>query len=668
MMLPRIKGDESSTRIADNQNKVVHRSKSFSLLSLQAFSKSVSTQHLGRVQSSQHLLISQPLVRPLTNVASDNLKEKGKVLVCSRDDLLSSSCKVLISVLSLLLIPLPFYGLFPYHNGPILSYMKLCWDSLLHINSYAVAVVTLGLSMIISTRNYGAAATTCCKKTDENDLESSVENRVRKFSDFEDIYGNTNASVASPSSTTVLSISFAFWCTPRIAPMFIVLFFALTIVITSHLHIATPSFAWMPLAWGSYSPSYAADLTDALKGLCTQDLRSRRNIPPLCLSEHSWKLLSAGAISSQDAVDVSIVKKGVQYAKTSGGLVVNIMARDVRNEIEPLQQNVEALSKFFPNLAVVIFENDSMDGSREKFMDWRDSSKSYVVDLMECEDAPGCKFGEAHRYEDGFESIDYFKRSAVGSMVRFRQRMNDYILTAPAYQNYTHMLIMDMDLGISVSPLGLLHSLGKAPNNTVASSGRTMFPGSLGTLVVPYDFSAFRPYVTDRNERVVKGHSLFCELMPPGDKWRNQCDAVSSMQLMEVLVGDRLGHDLYRVSSAFNGAVLYPLRDVRESGTKYDWGEDGQRCEHIGFNVGLKREMYVNKKWDMHLNPSHPGGPSGQRAVKQIFRISTVPQLGIVIFLQNVGSMTIFVYSIMTLGMHVVFPSLLILRQSLVKV
>jgi hypothetical protein len=609
--------------------------------------------------------------------------------------------KVALSATTIIAIPVACYGNIPVSTFlAFLQFIKTCWDCLLHVNAYHVGAVTLpfafyfahqggtlpskqsdhrlGFDVFDPSSHPSLPARKMSDYDPTNDLNSAPVRKVsdydlvvaaappsnfappvRKVSDYDPLtdpdFTHNNESILSKilGPDKICSVI----CTPRVVPAFVILFFCIGIVVTSQLHLVAPSIAWMPFAWGTYKVYLPYQLPRALEGLCLKEDQQALHKQPLCLPESSWKTLSAGALSSKNRNDVKTVMQGIEYAQTSGGIIINVMARDIVHAIDPLRRNVEALSRFFPNLAVVVFENDSVDGSRETFLDWGNAAQGYTVDVMQCDEAPDCKFGETHRYEEGFESMDYFKKSAVGSMVRFRQRMNDYILAAPEYKDYSHMMVMDMDLGISLSPLGVLHSLGKAPDNSVVSSGRTLWPGSLGSLAVPYDFSAFRPYVTETNQHVVDIHrNVFCALMPKGDKWRNQCDAISSMQMMEVLAGDRSGDELYRVDSAFNGAVLYPLKDLRESGTKYDSGDDSQRCEHIGFNLGLQNTMYVNPKWDMHLNPSHPGGPSGPRAMKQVYRISVVPQLGIVIFIQNVGSMVAFVYSMMTLGMHVLYP------------
>ena len=40
-------------------------------------------------------------------------------------------------------------------------------------------------------------------------------------------------------------------------------------------------------------------------------------------------------------------------------------------------------------------------------------------------------------------------------------------------------------------------------------------------------------------------------------------------------------------ASAYNGAALYPLAEIARTGARYDAGDDGQRCEHVGLHLGL---------------------------------------------------------------------------------
>ena len=195
------------------------------------------------------------------------------------------------------------------------------------------------------------------------------------------------------------------------------------------------------------------------------------------------------------------------------------------------------------------------------------------------------------------------------------------------YRDHSHMIILDVDLGTSLSPLGLLHTLGldgaPARDHVVTSSSSQVWPGTSRTIIPPYDLSAFRPKGTPGDARVRRMHRAFCDLMPAGDRWRNMCEAYSPMQLFLIqAAADPADHRgrAYEVGSAFNRLALYPLALLRARGAqaRYDAGDDGQRCEHVGFHESLGRTMYVDPKWSMNLRPSRPGGPTGFRAIKTL--------------------------------------------------
>lgn len=542
--------------------------------------------------------------------------------------------KVFTAMFTLVTVPLAFYGYLPGNN--VLEFIKaihIAWDALLHFSVLPIIFTTVPCALYsayVADRGH-----ICSKKRDYIDPSEGDENHRQH-----------------PSCT----IKYCKKLTPNAFAISIILFYSVGVSLTSQFQIIYPSWIWNPFLWGRYRIYRPSDLGSAIDGICLDYVPGDISRTPLCLTEKSWTTLSAEALSSSNIADVRSVMNGISYFhEDSKGLIVNVMSRDTIDAIEPLKKNVEALSKFIPKVSVVIFENDSTDGSRDAFKTWKKEAKGYKVDLIECEDAPDCRYGESHRY-DSTESQDYFHSSAIGSMARFRQKMVDYIIAEPEYAVYSHMMVIDLDLGISISPLGVLHSVGLMPDNPIVSAGRQVWPGSFGTLVPPYDFSAFRATVTKRNEWLVSLHKRFCEIMPPGDRWRNQCDAVSPMHLIQVLTHDRSGSDMYRVDSAFNGATLYPLDLIRKTGAQYDVGDDGQRCEHIGFNVGLKKAMYINPKWAMHISPTKPGGPTGTRAMKNVARIVFTPRLSLLIFSQNVGCMIIVVYSFMTLGMFLFYP------------
>jgi hypothetical protein len=584
-------------------------------------------------------------------------------------------------------IPLSFYCIDPASSSNLAQSLKLVtigWTSLLHVSAWLLMVISAFVAFFMAQEaHHTYCSNSYCTVNASNQKRPKWLPRKIFFFDYD------KKSVSVAQSAIALSIMFSLTC-----------------LIQSNLQMIFPSWAWNPFLWGGYHVYKPGTVAKALDGLCLDlalakkssiysDMETPKEDPAsiikrkstdiisksvddnhlktrfrskadpmssqprpeqLCLSEAKWKELSTDGLSSKIPGDIDTVLRGFQYMKyKSGGIILNVMSRDTVDAIPLLRQNVEGLLPFLSNLSVVVFENDSKDGSREAFYQWSsDVSGKYNVDVMECEDAPGCKFNLDHRDFD--RNKPYETSSAIGRMAEFRQRMVDYILTEPRYENYTHMIVMDLDLGVSLSPLGVVHTLGLLPDNPVASAGRQVWPGSFGTIVPPYDFSAFRVTKTVKNKRLMKLHERFCDLKPKGDRWRNMCDAVSPMHTMLILGLDMLRKEPYMVESAFNGATIYPLQVIRDSKARYDAGDDGQRCEHIGFNLSLQKPFYVNPQWVMHLSPNAPGGPSGSRARKTIRVIARSPVIGPLIFFINFFSTIFFIYSVMTLVMLIVYP------------
>jgi hypothetical protein len=595
----------------------------------------------------------------------------------------SPGARILVALTLLIAPPFLLYNCLPAPTviGNILI-IKNVWDALLRVSCGPVA-----LCVLLSAIYFGPCLLTKCTKCpcnhDNDSTSKACVNTNRLSLRFATWTG------ASPEATKVFFRRVkALFMTLEGLGMLTALALFLPWSICCSMPAAMPSWGWVPMAWFSYRLYPSAELASSLEGLClNQDIHTFRLVRrssssffsglfsfntgiddrshlPLCLTEDSWKFLSSGSLSSTKANDVRSVLKGVQFAQDpSHGLAIAVLARDVVDTLPSFRENVESLSHFFPRLSVVVFENDSRDGSREALRQWVDevevTNRRYQVDLMECEEAKDCKFGKKHRDHDDDEKNAFATSKAVGDMDIYRQRVADYITESPYYADFSHMLVLDLDLGVSISPLGLLHSLGEHPENAVASSGRQLLSGAWGTLDTPYDASAFRPWATETNHWILMLHERWCSIMPPGQRWRNACDATSPFLLFEILRMDRGtsdSGDFYRVESAFNGLVVYPLDLVRESKATYDAGEDGQRCEHIGFNLALKKPMYVNRRWDMHLDPENPGGPTGWRAKNIIDYVTGTPRIFFWLLFVSISSYWAFVHSITTLGVYLVYP------------
>ena len=234
-----------------------------------------------------------------------------------------------------------------------------------------------------------------------------------------------------------------------------------------YLMQAHPSWWWHPFAhlWG-WRAVECTELQPALRGLCATKGGA------MCLSDGAWDLLSGGALSPKRSEDVLHVERGVALAASST-IVVAALARDILSKVELFRLNVEALAPFWKTTEVVVFENDSVDGTREALAAWAAAAVGYTVRVVECEESPGCRLKHG---------IWYHSKQGQNQLAVYRNRLLEDVLLHTSDPK-AHLLVMDVDLGVSISPLGVLHTLGIRPNAAVAASGRSPKPTSVGSLV-----------------------------------------------------------------------------------------------------------------------------------------------------------------------------------------
>ena len=87
--------------------------------------------------------------------------------------------------------------------------------------------------------------------------------------------------------------------------------------------------------------------------------------------------------------------------------------------------------------------------------------------------------------------------------------------------------------------------------------------------VMPYDISAFRPDPALFSPRLIALHEEFCRVAGgDGGFDRATCDFASPVHVAGVRAADQGHRDgaPYGVASAFNGAALYPLEQLRITG------------------------------------------------------------------------------------------------------
>lgn len=262
------------------------------------------------------------------------------------------------------------------------------------------------------------------------------------------------------------------------------------------------------------------------------------------------------------------VKKGKKIASQSK-LVICGLARDIHKQLEKTIPRLEFIGKQFKKYKIIIFENDSSDGTRDLIKKWASKNKNVI--LLDCCDEGDCdcRLKEKQSYENDILAQDRIER-----MSRFRNKYLDVV--KQKYNDYDWMLVADLDLEGKSSIDGLMHSLTFDEYDAIAMNGRCGVPGLLGNATMAYDAMAYIDINdTCSNKKHVKHRDLVKKLLQMNYKISKTKDG-----------------KITSVNSAFNGMALYRLSKIKDAQYVPMGG-----CEHIGFHYSVPMRMGINKEW-----------------------------------------------------------------------
>lgn len=246
-------------------------------------------------------------------------------------------------------------------------------------------------------------------------------------------------------------------------------------------------------------------------------------------------------------------------------IVICGLARDTALSLDIMMQRLEKTGKLFKDYKVIIFENDSVDGTRKKLKTWQQCNQH--VTLLEC-GVPDCKLGNKPLYEYGL--------IGGGRIQRMAQFRNYYLqVVQNKFSDFDYMMIVDMDLKGPWSNDGIAHTVAQKEWDAVAAFGLHSFPGTAGMVLTVYDALAYvskEGSYTDPQDFVINYFKM------------NFYD----------LLGIQKGDPMIPVKSAFSGFALYKINSIK--GSSYF----GNICEHIG----LHKQMAQNGHDKLFINPS----------------------------------------------------------------
>lgn len=256
-------------------------------------------------------------------------------------------------------------------------------------------------------------------------------------------------------------------------------------------------------------------------------------------------------------------------------LAVTILARDCEHSLPSNIERIDQLEQYFLSCPVIVYENNSQDGTKALLQAWSERNPNVTAILEETNDTANDDFHIQVPFPD--KSI-----ARISKMVRLRNRLLDEAKKLP---HIDYLLMLDIDIE-SFIPSQIVQALLSAPS----------YWGGLfanGASYMQYSDHVIRHFLQyDSYAYVDEG----VDVMKSGQWVINHDYHVVTASRMTWKLNR---HEFLPCYSAFNGLGIYRWEAIK--GLRYDILQtpelkDKQACwcEHVPFNMGIVRQGYHN--------------------------------------------------------------------------
>ena len=212
-------------------------------------------------------------------------------------------------------------------------------------------------------------------------------------------------------------------------------------------------------------------------------------------------------------------------------IVIGGLFKDSAKKFNLFKKRINYLSKYFKDLQVVIFENDSSDNSRILLLDWeKNQSNVHIIKLLDNE---FCLLKKNSAVSHGALSDTRMKM-----MAQYRNYIKEYVDVN--FSDYDYFAIIDTDTTGPISINGLAHSFSTQKNlnwDMISSNGRTGLFATFGTFKY-YDLLALYNYDKSLNNNILYINDIV-----------NKLDSVNNKPI--------------KVNNAFGGLAIYKMSSIK---------------------------------------------------------------------------------------------------------
>lgn len=282
----------------------------------------------------------------------------------------------------------------------------------------------------------------------------------------------------------------------------------------------------------------------------------------------------------QQTVDLGYEK--MKHSK----IVIAGLARDIKQDLQRnMQRMLDNVVGHFEDWRIVIFENDSKDGTREYIQSLNKTVSNKII-VIDCPEILNCEFAIIQKQMEfsspGVAAAHHgiFSGKRFKKMSYFRNQMLDYIRTN--LYHFDFVLFIDWDLRGNISMDGFATNFGYLEQGyhwdamtAMGLCGKIL--DKKGTKLSYYDTLAYVPF---GKKPIKQGY------------WNS---LIRTTKIHNMNIPQR-GTPPIQVMSAFGGAGLYQMDVILNKNIYYS----GEYCEHIMFHKRMIEHGYDK----IFINPS----------------------------------------------------------------
>jgi len=230
------------------------------------------------------------------------------------------------------------------------------------------------------------------------------------------------------------------------------------------------------------------------------------------------------------------------------------ITRDDEEGIPAVLRSIEETGNLFGDYCAVVFENDSVDSTKQMLLDWKKKTGNKVTILSET---------HALRKRPNLQFLAYCRNKYLREMEKSK------------YDNYTHVIMVDFDMKYGWPAVGVINSFQQPGWDVMAANGVCTKAGHMWdafafrteTLNEPYDS---KKYGAIKNYWPILNADEYHRIYPPGSP-------------------------IVPVYSAFGGLCIYKKKVL--AGEFYD--VESEDCEHVSLHRSI-----LGKGGKIYMNPS----------------------------------------------------------------